>query len=672
MSFSSSASGPTDRLIALPTDIASFSSDEDLHAMLQQPLLKKEKEEEKVIDEPQQEPTETPSLLKENILYVLKKLLTVLIVQFRMRTLSITGAKIYPQAGAVIGEASGPAHSIANCIPGTLKQILVKDYKGNISNLNSDHRRKVYALHRFTMIASASLTIPAALLVLFMPEIYNTLGNRALDKVGIDCRILAFPPFATAIIASNAAFTDMLTDRRKTFHPLLSAIFQETPMIITAIAGWKTGSFMTIALGQLIFSLTGAVATSANVWLGLKELKCVDELSLSWEEKKEYLKLMLKGLPAAIGDALVREVLIFMLGHKEDPEAPILFYFMLYQIFFTTYAFVKPISNSLSYGGNLQEYKAHTDINERGVMACSTSISVLFGLAVLASKNYLIPFLNEPTDPDAIKANQMMSDWYPLLVLGICLQGPALTQMDKMANVLQKRLLAGALDNLPQLLLLGASFFLSAEHMVVGLLASWVFGDICSIVFGCRLPSSLNPALLNFTVDEFKDLKDLITSTMASDRAQMKILGEIPKKIIGPSKDGISDSAASNSTNEEYYKEIAFSPAEIKSLGDFLTKNDREDLNAKLQLSLSAEGQTPSQPQSKPQSRPQSRPQTILFFDPEADPGREGKEVDRYPSLELTDLSDRSGRSGRSHHQGVVQLKPSELDGSLSLDNAIP
>jgi hypothetical protein len=537
------------------------------------------------------------SLLKENYLYTLKKLLGVLITQIRMRALGVAGAKIYPEAGAVIGEASGPAHTIAACIPKTLKQEVVKEYKGYvpwdfilceltpeefttlreildktphktkilqkiidkiniaedtlesptptferleegkeeaqpaeyfytkisfssdeacelqsflieeclresqrdlseklvITNHNTDHYKKAYALYRFTMIASLIFTTPFSLLVFFMPEVYRQLGNEALRKVELDCRILAIPPLATAITSTNAVFTDMLTSKRKTYHPLLAGIFQEAPMVTAAFVGWYTNSFLTIALGQLVFSLVGSYVTYRNVSAGLKEMGCTDELSLTWQEKKDYLKIMLKGLPAAIGDSAVREILIFSLGHKKDPEAPISFYFILYQIFFTTYAFVKPIAETISYGGNLKEYAKHRKTNERGVMAAATMTSVLFGISTLAAKDHLIPFLNSPSDQDEIEANKMTSKWYLLLFFGILIQGAALTQMDKMSNILERRLLAGALDNIPQIILLLTSLFtLSAEHMVIGLLMSWIFGDMCTILCGLCLGNTTN------------------------------------------------------------------------------------------------------------------------------------------------------------------------------------
>ena len=410
--------------------------------------------------------------------------------QSRRTIIGIVGSKIDDDANSTAKDYVDPLYTVAASIPGTLKKEVVSKYKKGLEKREIQYQQKAFALYRFTLLLSFSVTLPAILVISVMPQV---LDNEALKRMGPAFQVFSLSSLVTVINASSLTLTDALSDKRKNGH-LLRALIPEAFIIGGTFLGLKLESFLVIALAQLLTSAGGCIFTYRNVKSGLEEMGCRDIHSLSWAEKKEAMKFMGQGLPAAVMDSVSRVIFVSLLQAKANSQPAVDAFFTVSQLYFIPYVLFKPISSAMSYFITEARSRESRRFAERLIVGTATATSAALALGLYLGKDSLIPLLSEPTDDDAIQANKITSDFsiYLSTMIGLLLEGPALAYAEKTINVHGKRLLAGAIDVLPSVLAIILSLpkvmDLSPENMVKAMVLSWILGDVINIAVGALLP----------------------------------------------------------------------------------------------------------------------------------------------------------------------------------------
>jgi hypothetical protein len=367
------------------------------------------------------------------------------------------------------------------------------------------YQKTALSFFHWMIAVNTLVNIPFGLLpVGLMPNLFKT-------PVSLECRLLAIAATLTGVSRSTAVFSTALGQKRQTQNLILKILFQELPLIGLSFLAIQQRNFLLLTLFQISATGLGVAANYMHIRRGLRALGCVEtgpeRVSLTRKKVWKQIKSMVAGLPGSVGDSVVRLLFIFLLELKKNADAATSFYYLMYQIYFTAYGLTNPFAKSLAYAARNPDYQPYARENEKWVVISTSAISLVTGIATYISSKPLIEFLNPPENPKAIHANDLMATYFPLLFGALLFQGAALTYLNKIMSVHKKRLLGGLLDNLPQLLVVlavcvdllisryclpeshrSSDGHLSPENMVAMLLASWLGGDLLSIIVGRRLP----------------------------------------------------------------------------------------------------------------------------------------------------------------------------------------
>ena len=422
--------------------------------------------------------------------YTSRNFLRSLVTQSRRFLIGLVGSRIDDDANSTAKDYLDPLYTIAAVIPGTLKRDVANDYKEGLRKKEAKYQQKAFALYRFTMVLSFPVTLLAVLTISAMPQALN---SDSLKRMGPAFPIFALSSLVTVINASSTALTDALSDKRKTGN-LIRALIPEIFIIGGALLGLRFESFLLIALVQLLVSAIGSIFTSRNIHNGLEEMGCKDTQPLPREEKIRCGKVMAQGLPGAVMDSVNRILFVSFLQAKPNSQAAVDAFFTISQLYFVPYVLFKPISSGMSYFITQARSKESRRFSERLIVGAATATSVSLALGLLAAKDSIIPLLSPPNNDNAIQANKITSNFsiYLLTMIGLLLEGPAVAFGEKIINVHEQRLLAGAIDFVPSLLAIILSLpkvmDLSPEMMLTAIIISWIVGSVGTIAVGALLP----------------------------------------------------------------------------------------------------------------------------------------------------------------------------------------
>jgi hypothetical protein len=429
-------------------------------------------------------------ILPDNLGTSIKILLSMVANTVRRRVVDIFTKKIEGDRGTVIAEVTSPLFTIVSSTASALTATLLGLYRNE--TIDEEHERKFLNYYHFAMLANLLINIPIAIgPAFFVPEIIEGLGKEKVNDIAMECRLMVLPIACTALQSVSKAMTDPLLAKRKTYDVYYRIFAQELPTIGLSLGAYFTNSYRFLVLGQTLTSAVGMGLTYWNIRKGIEEMGCPlaakDRLALSLKEKWDCFKTLATGIPGGVGDAITRFIFMLMLAHKQD-DAAISFYYLYYQIYFTIDAIVRCFAKPVSYAGKKLSDAENRRKNEKWTMAVTFSLSLIFTLLILAIKDPLINFLNTPDSDDNIKANEWMNQYFPLLAFCVITIGPMRTQLEKMSNLTENRILAGILDVLPQALVLVAMPFISPFWSVLGLLTSWAGGNVLDIIVGLMIP----------------------------------------------------------------------------------------------------------------------------------------------------------------------------------------
>jgi hypothetical protein len=348
---------------------------------------------------------------------------------------------------------------------------------------NSGRMKQLHAVYFYSLWRSLSWTIPVTLLIVLMPYILNAAGNDVLMGEKFIALIFAITPLFTVLTAMNHSFISIFDDYLQYRLSTVEILLRDLPQIICSALGWYYQSPLLIATGQVVPSMLAGLVGSRIILNELNKFEPQKRLPLRNDQKKSISNKIRTNVIGVAASAGFRMLVPIILGLEKEHIAILsynIFYFLVWGFLGPPRAYAQGYNN----GRGQHAYDGHEKTLDNCLTYSNTMLTFIMALLALALKDKLIPLINAPTTPEALKANHFAGEWWPLGCVILGMLGASYVQQDKIGNSYDARLRLAAINLFPAIVgFFGLTPF-GGDTQLIGLMLGWLTSAVISIVYG--------------------------------------------------------------------------------------------------------------------------------------------------------------------------------------------
>jgi hypothetical protein len=350
------------------------------------------------------------------------------------------------------------------------------------TDIMTDLMKQLKAVYQYSLLKSILWTLPVSLLIGLMPYILNAAGNDVLMGEKFIAAIFASAPLVTVLTSMNHSFISIFDDFIQYRLSAVEVFCRDIPQMTSSGLGWYFQDPWIIAIGQVVPSAVTAILGSKLIYNELG--KSQTSLPLNNTQKKAISDKIYKNVVGVAAGAGFRILVPIALGLLKEHIA-ILAYNVFYFLVWGFLGLMREYAKTYNYGRGLHGYDGYEEVLEKCLTYTNMAFSFLLALIAFTLKNNIIPWINDPSTPESIEANNFVSDWWALGCVILALLGPTYVQQDKIGNAYDQRWTLAAITLLPALIGFSLpTYWLGGEAMLVGLMLGWLASEFISMAYG--------------------------------------------------------------------------------------------------------------------------------------------------------------------------------------------